>query len=780
MVVTMMKNNSTAYHKHLILISVFLFIFLIPAIGHATVAGKVIFSIGKAQLKAVDGTTKRVKRGISVNDGDTIVTSKRGQVQIRMVDNALISVRPASELVIEKYVYKKDPATDKSYTKLVKGGFRSLSGKIGKRNKSNYKVTTVVGTIGIRGTDYTVMLCNSDCGSRGGGSGGTDTGVKNGLYVGVLSGGIALKNETGESSLGSQQYAHVASVNSAPKRLPAPPSFLMFDRTVSDKSERNKSKKSKSGQKKTKKSEKDKKEKQGKDKSDKKDEKKDKKDKADGKEEKKEGKEGKEEKEEKKDEEKKSKASEDESKDSDSKDEKKSDEEGAEEEKSSSEDEEQSADEGKKDSDTEKESVDSESTDSEESASEETNSEESSSEETTSEDSESGADGEESASEESPSEENSGTDSESETSSEGETVSDSTEESTDTQSDTGGDSTGDSEGSETASLDDLAGDREETIASEPDEGLLPIPTETVDNGTPLPDEPAPEEEPAPAPEPTPTPEPPPTYTPPVIVPPVEVTSPRTLIVSSTGSHIFSNNLVVQNNEVLVNDFISDSQSLSITNQVKVDGVVSAVYTIDQGTSVTNNFGEDSVTGLSWGRWSEGELTQTINGIDELSPQADALNNDSVHWIVGQQNQEALVMPITGSANYNLIGNTDPTDNFGNIGVLGSANLAVDFMTSEVTTNIELGINNQVWRVEDDISTLNANGSFSSDALSVTVTDGSNGQVINGSGQMDGQLIQPVETNTGIPGGAALGYQLEASPNQTNTHVSGVAAFEKKP
>jgi hypothetical protein len=47
---------------------------------------------------------------------------------------------------------------------LFKGGFRAITGKIGKKNKVNYRITTPVTTIGIRGTDhetYVVMPENA-------------------------------------------------------------------------------------------------------------------------------------------------------------------------------------------------------------------------------------------------------------------------------------------------------------------------------------------------------------------------------------------------------------------------------------------------------------------------------------------------------------------------------------------------------------------------------------------------------------------------------------------
>ena len=54
------------------------------------------------------------------------------------------------------------------------------------------------------------------------------------------------------------------------------------------------------------------------------------------------------------------------------------------------------------------------------------------------------------------------------------------------------------------------------------------------------------------------------------------------------------------------------------------------------------------------------------------------------------------MPITGTANYTLIGNTSPTDNFGNVGVLGAASFSADFTNQTVNSTIVLDINNAIW------------------------------------------------------------------------------------
>lgn len=57
--------------------------------------------------------------------------------------------------------------TSRAFFRLVKGGFRSVSGLIGKVNQDDYRVSTPVATIGIRGTRYGARLCQGDCADWG-------------------------------------------------------------------------------------------------------------------------------------------------------------------------------------------------------------------------------------------------------------------------------------------------------------------------------------------------------------------------------------------------------------------------------------------------------------------------------------------------------------------------------------------------------------------------------------------------------------------------------------
>ena len=180
--------------------------------------GKAIFVIGKVKLVNQNGTTTRLKRGGEINQGDLIITNANSQMQIRMSDGTLLAVRPNSRFLVDTYSYKKDVRSDKSYFNLIKGGIRSITGNIGHAKKSAYRLNTVVGTIGIRGTDYSARLCNSDCGT-----------MKNGLYVGVMQGGIILRNNSGSTlNVDPGNYGFMQNSTTAPAPLNSMPGDLLF------------------------------------------------------------------------------------------------------------------------------------------------------------------------------------------------------------------------------------------------------------------------------------------------------------------------------------------------------------------------------------------------------------------------------------------------------------------------------------------------------------------------------------------------------------------------
>jgi hypothetical protein len=108
----------------------------------------------------------------------------------------------------------------------------------------------------------------------------------------------------------------------------------------------------------------------------------------------------------------------------------------------------------------------------------------------------------------------------------------------------------------------------------------------------------------------------------------------------------------------------------------------------QGTATIVDNGFDPVTGLVWGRWSGG--TATIGG------QSASLANSSLHYIFSPTQSGPVSLPLTGTAVYDVVGSTHPTDGAGHTGTMNSATLAANFTARTVDTSVNIGINGQTW------------------------------------------------------------------------------------
>src|SRR5512143_92228 len=124
-----------------------------------TPVGIVIMATGTATADDGSGTPRALQRRSEIFNKDVITTDKASRLQIRFSDGALVSLQEESNFKIKDYRYQAGAGKgDNAAYALLKGSMRTISGAIGKVNKSEYKVETPVATIGIRGTDYELVL----------------------------------------------------------------------------------------------------------------------------------------------------------------------------------------------------------------------------------------------------------------------------------------------------------------------------------------------------------------------------------------------------------------------------------------------------------------------------------------------------------------------------------------------------------------------------------------------------------------------------------------------
>ena len=212
--------------------------------------GRVLVAVGTVSIER-GGDRIPGAAGIEVRKGDTIQVGQQSNAQLRFVDESIVALRADTTFRISEFSFRgAGQEKDSGIFALLKGGLRTVTGLI---SKENYSVETPTATIGIRGTHYTLRVCNNDCFETtttaqapgaaapllvaAAGSPASDAGplaqlaqsgtpVANGTYGSVTDGRISVTNQSGASEFGADQYFHVASRASTPQQLIGPPSFL--------------------------------------------------------------------------------------------------------------------------------------------------------------------------------------------------------------------------------------------------------------------------------------------------------------------------------------------------------------------------------------------------------------------------------------------------------------------------------------------------------------------------------------------------------------------------
>ncbi len=165
--------------------------------------GTVLLSLGANTAQDESGQIRTLQRQAELYSGDTLITGAKGRLQLRFSDDSLLSLKPNTVFRIADYHFDASHREDDSALyELLQGSMRTVSGKIGKQDKSDYSVKTAVATIGIRGTEYEIQLCDSGCAEQ--------RQTEEGLTGQVLDGRILIAGEQQNHEVGVSEFFFVS------------------------------------------------------------------------------------------------------------------------------------------------------------------------------------------------------------------------------------------------------------------------------------------------------------------------------------------------------------------------------------------------------------------------------------------------------------------------------------------------------------------------------------------------------------------------------------------
>jgi hypothetical protein len=202
------------------------FLLLFPLYALAQEAAQITHATGTVHVKKADGSLKIASVGSSLSVGDVVSTEAKSSIRLRFGDGTEIVLKSGTQLQIEQYHYQEaKPANDALLVNLAKGGLRTVSGVVGKRGNANaFGAKTAVGSIGIRGTQFGMVICEpGQCPLDEWESmpeAERERLSEGGLFFEVTEGGISFTNGAGEFAFDAPAWGHTARFDAAPLMAP--------------------------------------------------------------------------------------------------------------------------------------------------------------------------------------------------------------------------------------------------------------------------------------------------------------------------------------------------------------------------------------------------------------------------------------------------------------------------------------------------------------------------------------------------------------------------------
>ena len=167
------------------------FVWLASSSVPAWAAGGFVYDAAGSVSVAIGKTPPRpAVKNDTVVSGTVIRTGDNSHAVLKFEDGQVVSMQANSTFKVREYRYEPKQVEQNSIAfSMFKGGMRFITGLIGQRNPEAFRLATPNSTIGIRGTDFLVVMANKAA------------------YSQVLSGSISMTNAAGTTILTAGQTA---------------------------------------------------------------------------------------------------------------------------------------------------------------------------------------------------------------------------------------------------------------------------------------------------------------------------------------------------------------------------------------------------------------------------------------------------------------------------------------------------------------------------------------------------------------------------------------------
>jgi hypothetical protein len=174
--------------------------------------GYVHEATGDVRMQYGTATPKTVKAGDTFDAGVTFRTAADGNAIIKFEDGQIVALQPNTAFRVDGYRFNvNDPKAGNSAMSLLQGAMRYVTGVIGSTNHDNVRIAAGTATIGIRGTDITVLV-------------DATTQV---VEAAIAAGAVALQTPQGSINIGVGQFSSFS-----PGRPPSSPGPISAGRAA--------------------------------------------------------------------------------------------------------------------------------------------------------------------------------------------------------------------------------------------------------------------------------------------------------------------------------------------------------------------------------------------------------------------------------------------------------------------------------------------------------------------------------------------------------------------